>query len=122
METPPRRPIAAFLLAAVAGAAIWALSPVLAGHAEPWDAGQYYLHFALATAGAVTGALTPRPLWAIYLGAVLGQALYEALAVGVDALFLLGLAFLLVYSLEFLAAAAVAGALRRLLRGTRPAP
>ncbi len=122
VERPRSPAIAAFLLAAVAGAAIWVLSPLLAGHAEPWDAGEYYFHVALLSAGAVTGALTPRPLWAIYLGAALGQALYEAVAIGVDGLYLLGLAFLLVYSLEFLAGAVIAGALRRLLRRASPAP
>ena len=56
-----------FLIAALAGAAIWALSPLLTGRAEPWDAGLYYSG-ALLAAGLLSGVAVPKPLWAHYLG------------------------------------------------------
>ena len=106
------RAILAFLAAAVLGASVWALSPLLAGHGEPWDAsGPYYVSM-LAIAGAISGGLFPRPLSAHYLGAVTGQAVYELLFLDIGPLFLLGLLFLLGYSVVFLAAAAAAAFVR----------
>lgn len=114
-----------FAIAAVAGAAIWALSPVLGGHAEPWDAGPLYYHVALVASGAITALLAPQragviSALAIYAGVVIGQLAYEAVVIGAGPLFLLGVAFLLAYSLEFLAAALVAGAVRRALSNWWP--
>jgi len=108
------RPRDAFTLAIAAAlrAAVWALSPTLTGHAEPWDAdGPYYLS-ALAIVGAITGSLFPKPLWAHYLGAVFGQAAYEAVFLDIGPLFILGLVFLLGSSLVFLATAAVGAFVR----------
>lgn len=102
----------AFLLAAALSAAVWALSGPVTGAREPWDAeGPYYL-LALALSGALSGALVPKSLWAHYLGAVVGQAVYELVFLSVGPLFLLGLAFLLAYGVVFLAAAAAAAYLR----------
>jgi hypothetical protein len=99
-------------VSAAIGASVWALSPWLVGHREPWDAdGQFYV-FALAIAGFVAGLLVPRPLWAQYLGAFVGQLVYELLFLRVGALALLGVVFLLGYSLVYLLAAAVAGYIR----------
>lgn len=107
-----KRALAAFLVAAFASGLIWALSAWLTGHREPWDAdGLFYLG-ALAVAGSLAGALVPRPLWAHYSGAVLGQLGYELVFMPIGPLFVLGVAFLLVYSLVFLFAAAAAGQLR----------
>ena len=94
------------LVSALAGARVWALSAWLTGHAEPWDADGPFYVAALAIAGSVAGLLAPRPLWAHYLGALIGQLGYEVLLLGVGPLFLLGAAFLLGYSLIFLIAAA----------------
>jgi hypothetical protein len=92
----------------VAGASIWALSPWLVGYPEPWDAdGQFYV-LALLFAGSVSGWLSPRPLWAQYFGAFVGQLGYEVIFLRVGPLFILGAAFLLGYSLIFLVAAAAA--------------
>jgi hypothetical protein len=97
-----------------AAALVWALSPLLAGHREPWDTDGIYYVVALAVAGFVAAALAPRPLWAHYLGALVGQLGYAVLFLPpgpssvLGAFSVLGAAFLLGYSLIFLAAAALA--------------
>ena len=93
-------------------AAVWALSVPLTGKAEPWDAqGPYYL-LALAVAGALSAAIIPKHLLAQYVGAVVGQAAYELAFLKIGALFVLGLAFLLGYSIIFVTAAAVVASFR----------
>jgi len=62
--------------------------------------------------GSLAGLLAPRPLWAHYVGAVVGQLGYELLFLGIGPLIVLGAVFLLGYSLIFLVAAALAGHLR----------
>ena len=103
------------LMAALAGALVWALAPWLAGEREPWDAEGFYYISALLVAGVVVGLLTPRPLWAHYLGAISGQLLYILLTIGVDPLLVVGIIFLLVYTLLFLVGAAVAAQVRRFM-------
>jgi hypothetical protein len=63
-------------------------------------------------AGAVSGALTPKPLWALYLGAIAGQLSYQLLFLKVGPLLPLGLLFLAGYGLVFLATAAFFSHLR----------
>ena len=109
------------LVSAAASASVWALSPLLVGHREPWDADGYFYVVALVVAGSVAGLLAPRPLWAHYLGALAGQLGYEALFLPIGPLFVLGAAFLLGYSLIFLAAAALAAYARARLT-SRSAP
>ena len=103
-----------FLIAALAGVLVWALSLWLTGQREPWDAAGFYYGGALLIAGLVVGLLTPRPLWAQYLGALSGQMLYLLLTSGFDPLLAVGLLFLLAYTLIFLVGAAVAATIRRL--------
>lgn len=88
----------------------------LTGKMEPWDAESPYYFVALAVAGAVSGAIVPRHLWAHYLGAVLGQTAYELAFLKLGPLFPLGLVFLAGYSLIFLASAALVASFRK----TRP--
>jgi hypothetical protein len=107
----PRRSVT-FAIAAVTSAVVWALSPWAGGAREPWDVDGLYYLLALAAAGCVAGALAPKPLCAHYLGAILGQAAYQALFLRVGALFLIGIVLLLAYSLIFVLAAAVSGYLR----------
>lgn len=111
------RAIPAFVIAAVTSALIWAVSPWLTGQREPWDAVFPFYLVALLLAGAIAGGLVPKPLWAHYLGAFFGQLGYELIFLKLGPLFVLGAAFLLGYSLVFLAAAFAAGRLR--LRFTR---
>lgn len=47
-----RRAALAFLVSAAASALIWALSPLLTGHAEPWDAGWLFYPGPLVLLGA----------------------------------------------------------------------
>ncbi len=103
------------LIAAVAGALVWVLSPWLTGQREPWDAAGFYYVGALLVAGLVAGLLAPRPLWAHYLGALGGQLIYLLLISGFDPLLVVGLLLLLGYTLLFLVGAALAAQIRRLV-------
>jgi len=67
-------------------------------------------------AGAVAGALTPKPIWALYLGAIAGQFSYQVLFLKVGPLLPLGVLFLVVYGLVFLAAAILSGYIRTRLQ------
>ena len=111
-KTLKARAWATVLVSAAAGALVWALSPWLTGHVEPWDADGLFYAGALIVAGSVAGAITPRPLWALYLGALIGQFGYELIIQRIGPLFLIGAVFLLGYSVIFLAAAALAGSIR----------
>lgn len=117
MSAKPMKPRAwvTVLVSAAAGALVWALAPWLTGHQEPWDADGLFYIGALVVAGSAAGAITPRPLWGHYLGALIGQLGYELIFLRIGPLFFLGAAFLLGYSVIFLAAAAVAGSIRRRL-------
>ena len=103
------RALLAFMVAAVTSALVWAVSPWLTGQREPWDAEFPFYFVALLVAGAVSGALTPRPLWAHYLGSFIGQLSYELIFLRIGPLFVLGAMFLLGYCLVFLAAASLIG-------------
>jgi hypothetical protein len=100
------------IVAAIAVGLVWASSPWLVGQREPWDADVRFYPFALFVVGSLAGLLSPRPLWAHYVGSVVGAVAYEVLRLSVGPLFVLGMAFQLGYSLVFLVAAAVAGQLR----------
>lgn len=100
------------LVSVVAGALVWALSPWATGHREPWDAAGRYYVVALLVGGSVAGFLSPRPVWAHYVGGLTGQLGYEALFLRRGPLFVLGVVFLLGYTIIFVVGAAVAGQLR----------
>jgi len=109
------------LVSASAAALVWALSPWITGHWEPWDADGIYYLAALFVAGAVAGLLSPQPLWAHYLGAFIGQLAYEVVVLGAGPLLAVGLIFLLGYTIVFaLGAAIVVQARRRLRRIATP--
>lgn len=104
--------ILVLLTSALLGAAVWALSPLISGSSEPWDAPNHYYPVALALAGLVAGAIGPRIRWAFFAGAVLGQLLFGLLFLEVGPLALVGLGIMCFYSLIFLAAAILATYLR----------
>ena len=113
--------ILAMLIAVLVGAAVWVLSPWATGHAEPWDAPGYYYHAALVLGGILSGLTIPKPLWAHYLGSVLGQFLYQLVFLQIGPLFVIGVAFLLGYSLLFLGGALLGSRIRTGLGGRRGA-
>jgi len=85
----------------------------MTGRNEPWDADSPYYFVALAVAGAVSGAVVPKHLWAHYVGAVLGQAAYELAFLKLGPLFILGLVFLAGYSVIFVVSAAIVASFRK---------
>lgn len=107
-----RQTVITLVVSIIAGALIWAVSPVLAGQTEAWDASGHYYLIALVVAGGLSGLLTPRPLWALYLGAYIGQGAYMVLFLPSGPLMPIGLVLLLVTSLLFFGAA-VLGSLAR---------
>ena len=104
------------LVSAGASALVWALAPSLTGHREPWDAEGLFYVVALLVTGSLAGLLAPKPLWAHYLGALVGQLGYQVAFLHIGPLMVLGVAFLLGYSVVFVVAAAVAGYLRTHLK------
>ncbi|MGE6688450.1 hypothetical protein ACQKFE_10755 [Stutzerimonas stutzeri] len=102
-----RSVLRSLLLAALAGAAIWGLSPLVTGHVEPWDAGGLYYTLALALGGGLCGSVTPKPLWPLYIGCVAGQILYLLGWLPTGPLLPVGLMFVLLWSLVFLVGAYV---------------
>ena len=104
---------AAFALSAVLGFVIWVLSRPITGKVEPWDANSPYYYFALAVAGFASGWAISAEKKAHYLGAVLGQVLYGLIFLPGSGLFILGALFLFLYSLLYLAGAALALRLKR---------
>ena len=104
--------VRALVIAAATSALVWASAPWLTGQREPWDAEFPFYVVALLVAGAVAGGLTPKPLWAHYLGSFIGQLSYELVFLKIGPLFVLGAVFLLGYSLVFVATAAVMGYIR----------
>ncbi|WP_330216853.1 hypothetical protein [Stutzerimonas azotifigens] len=94
--------IRSILIAALAGAVIWAVSPVMTGQPEPWDAGGLYYCGAMVLGGLLSGLIATGPLWALYVGAILGQVLYQLVFLPLDPLILVGLLFLSAWSLLFL--------------------
>jgi len=102
-----------FSLAAGLGAAIWAVSPVVTGSAEPWDAESPYYFVSLFVAGAIVGLLCPRHIWPAFLGTVIGQLVYLLVYPPSGPLLPLGVLFLLGYGLLSLLGAVLVSRLRR---------
>jgi hypothetical protein len=111
------RPWTTFLVSAVTAILPWVSSPWLTGHREPWDSDGLFYIAALVVAGSLAGLLAPKPLWAHYVGAFIGQLGYEIIFLRVGPLFILGALFLLGYCVIFVVAAAMAGHLRARLSG-----
>lgn len=64
-----------FLIGMAGGAAIWLLSPILAGRSEPWDGGFYY-PVALLVAGLLGGWAAPAHMGRWLWGSFSGKGLY----------------------------------------------
>ena len=102
-----------FTLAAVLGAVIWGLSPLMTQTVEPWDAKSPYYFLSLFVAGGLVGLLCPRHIWAAYLGIVVGQLVYMLIVLPSGPLFPLGVLFLFEYSLLSVLALVLASQIRR---------
>jgi hypothetical protein len=99
--------------AAALGFGIWAASPALTGHAEPWDAQHPYYSLASLIGGGFLGFLS-RAVVRCYVGAWLGQVIALAVLPGLDrGWILLGVMTTAVGSLLILLGAAGGYALRR---------
>jgi hypothetical protein len=96
------------LVSALSGAVVWALSSLITGHKEPWDSPGYYYPIALAVAGLLSGLTSPRIKWAYFVGGVVGQLLYAVISLPSGPLIGVGVLFMCIYGLAFLAAALVA--------------
>ncbi len=82
------------MISAALGAAVWALSPLITGHVEPWDSGAEYYPVALFIAGLLGGAACPLPgVFLAPLGVYIGQILYFFLFLPSGPLWPLGLIF-----------------------------
>lgn len=101
------------LLSAFLGAAIWAATPSLTSLREPWDAGVLFYYTALLIAGLIAGWLRPKPLWAHYLGAIIGQLGYALIFLRVGPLVVIGAVLLLYFSIYYLAGAWLGAYARR---------
>lgn len=101
------------VLSALAGAAIWALAPLLTGQQEPWDSDGVYYPVSLFAAGIVLGMIGPRVIWAHAIGIVLGQFLYMLIFLPLGPLMILGVVFLIGYSLFTLGGAGLGAAIRK---------
>ena len=108
--------IISFLVAAVLGAAIWGLSPLISKAAEPWDAESPYYFVSLFVVGGLVGLLCPRHIWAAFLGIVLGQLAYMLIALPSGPLLPLGVLFLFGYGVLSLLGLVLASQIRKRLR------
>jgi hypothetical protein len=82
-------------LGAVAGFILWAASPQLTGHQEPWDGDfGFYLCYLLAV-GVLSGIAMPRHFWACPVGLYVGQVVAMLLLLEIGSLAPLGLLLVL---------------------------
>ena len=105
--------IISFCVAFGLGAVIWALSPLVTGEIEPWDADSQYYIVSLLVSGAIVGGLIPKNLWTVFLGVVIGQLIYILIFLPSGPLLSLGIIILGGYALFSLIAAIFAARLRR---------
>lgn len=105
--------VISFSLAAGLGAVIWAVSPVVTGSAEPWDAESPYYFVSLFTAGAIVGFLYPVHILSEFSGIVAGQLIYLLVFLPSGPLLPLGVIFLVGFGLVSLLGAFLASRTRR---------
>ena len=76
------RPTLALITGLILGATIWLLSPTITGHAEPWDARDWYYPTALIASGLLIGLVARRWTLLAVLGLYFGQAFIMAIPDG----------------------------------------
>lgn len=101
-----RSPLKNFLisisLSSFLGAAILFLSPYVTGEIEPWDSNTYYYSSALLIAGFIILLDRQASYEIVFIGIMLGQALYMFSFMPVDSLVGIGLIIMAFKSLLFL--------------------
>lgn len=95
------------------GIIIWALSPVITGTPEPWDAEGKYYPIALFISGAIGHILYPKGLFATVIGIYIGQVLYLFIFFS-GPLWVIGVFLIGVYSLSAFIGSGVAWYLRQM--------
>lgn len=98
---------------------VWALSPLLSGQIEPWDAKGFYYSAALLIVGLTVGLARPKHVWSHYVGIILGQLAYMLYVLPGGPLIPVGVAILAAYSTIALAGAASGAWFRRVNRSAR---
>jgi len=86
-----------FIAGILLGAAIWWLSPSLAGKIEPWDAPLDTYRLCLFIAGFLAALPNPQKFWLSTIGIYFGQFLYAFLFLPLDPLCVVGMLFGLVF-------------------------
>jgi hypothetical protein len=112
-----REATVSFVISFVIGAAIWALSPIVTGENEPWDADSGIYYVALAVAGLIVGWLCPHRIWPILPGLALGQFAYVLAFVPKGPLIAIGVIAMFIFGLIATAAAFLSSRLRRFWSG-----
>ena len=111
---PARLP---FVIGAIGGAGVWLLSPLVTGHAEPWDAASGYYPGALFLAGLLGSLAVPTHPVVVVAGIFAGQVLVLMGRVIADpasgGLWPLGILFLGLYSVVALVGAVVGSVVGR---------
>ena len=90
--------LAVVIVAALAGAAIWALSPVLTSRTEPWDGSWTYYLVALLSSSAGASLISPRQWLLSGLGLFLGQLGFMLVMLEAGPLIIIGVVALAVYT------------------------
>jgi len=96
------------LISFLIGFSIWALSPVVSGHIEPWDGQLGYYVLSLAVSGFGIGFYLPKTTLAGYFAIVMGQYLYMSIVIESGPLSGLGIFFIAIFSCLFLASGLLA--------------
>jgi hypothetical protein len=94
------------------GAVIWALSQLITGKLEPWDAESPYYFVALLFSGIIVGALIPKHVWAVLVGIVTGQLIYALLFLPLGPLVGIGTLIMVLYGFISLVGAIFAARIR----------
>ena len=109
--------IVTVLTAAILGALIWILSPLLTGAVMPADEHPNYYTLSLLFAGVVIGILFPKRLKAVFGGVVLGQLIYALIFLPLGSTAGAGIIYVSLYGVLSVAGAIIGSWIRRAIRG-----
>ena len=109
--------IVTVLTAAILGALIWILSPLLTGAVMPADEHPNYYTLSLLFVGVVIGILFPKRLKAVFGGVVLGQLIYALIFLPLGSTAGAGIIYVSLYGVLSVAGAIIGSWIRRAIRG-----